>query len=134
MGRYYYGDIEGKFWFAVQSSYAPERFGAVAEDVYYYDDEEGKEVLDDSFVDFYIKDKKKVEREMKRIEKNLGDHVQKFKDFFDSLELGYNDKMMEEAGLDKDLLPEYADYILGKKILDYMNANEGEVCWINAEL
>ena len=29
MGRYYSGDIEGKFWFAVQSSTSPERFGAV---------------------------------------------------------------------------------------------------------
>ena len=29
MGRYYSGDIEGKFMFAIQSSDAPERFGAV---------------------------------------------------------------------------------------------------------
>ena len=28
MGRYYNGDVEGKFWFAIQSSNAPERFGA----------------------------------------------------------------------------------------------------------
>ena len=28
MGRYYYGDIEGKFMFAVQPSDAGERFGA----------------------------------------------------------------------------------------------------------
>lgn len=27
MGRYYSGDIEGKFWFAVQSSNAADRFG-----------------------------------------------------------------------------------------------------------
>ena len=27
MGRYYDGDISGKFWFAVQSSNAPARFG-----------------------------------------------------------------------------------------------------------
>ncbi len=29
MGRYYSGDIEGKFWFAVQSSYAADRFGVI---------------------------------------------------------------------------------------------------------
>ena len=29
MGRYYYGDIQGKFMFAVQPSNAHERFGAV---------------------------------------------------------------------------------------------------------
>ena len=28
MGRYYNGDVEGKFWFAIQGSDAPERFGA----------------------------------------------------------------------------------------------------------
>ena len=28
MGRYYSGDIEGKFWFAVQSSNAADRFGS----------------------------------------------------------------------------------------------------------
>jgi len=27
MGRYYYGDIDGKFWFGVQSSDAADRFG-----------------------------------------------------------------------------------------------------------
>ena len=27
MGRYYSGDINGKFWFALQSSNAPSRFG-----------------------------------------------------------------------------------------------------------
>ena len=29
MGRYYSGDIEGKFWFALQSSDAADRFGVV---------------------------------------------------------------------------------------------------------
>ena len=29
MGRYYSGDIEGKFWFAVQSSNAADRFGSI---------------------------------------------------------------------------------------------------------
>ncbi len=28
MGRYYDGDIEGKFWFGLQGSDAPKRFGA----------------------------------------------------------------------------------------------------------
>ena len=38
MGRYYYGDIEGKFWFAVQSSYAADRFGvgASCENMYHF--------------------------------------------------------------------------------------------------
>ena len=35
MGRYYYGDIEGKFWFAVQSSDAADRFGVIGEEPHY---------------------------------------------------------------------------------------------------
>ena len=31
MGRYYNGDIEGKFWFAVQSSDCADRFGSIGE-------------------------------------------------------------------------------------------------------
>ena len=31
MGRYYHGDIEGKFWFGVQPSDDPKFFGAVEE-------------------------------------------------------------------------------------------------------
>ena len=27
MGRYYNGDVEGKWWFGVQSSDTPEKFG-----------------------------------------------------------------------------------------------------------
>lgn len=34
MGRYYYGDIEGKFAFGIQSSYDPEEFGTKALELY----------------------------------------------------------------------------------------------------
>lgn len=36
MGRYYYGDIEGKFAFGIQSSYDPEEFGTKALEMYQY--------------------------------------------------------------------------------------------------
>ena len=40
MGRYYGGDIEGKFWFALQSSEAPMRFGGMMELSFsFYDDD-----------------------------------------------------------------------------------------------
>ena len=29
MGRYYTGDIEGKFWFGIQSSNSADRFGVI---------------------------------------------------------------------------------------------------------
>lgn len=34
MGRFYYGDIEGKFAFGIQSSYDPEEFGTKALELY----------------------------------------------------------------------------------------------------
>ena len=37
MGRYYSGDIEGKFWFAVQSSNAADRFGGIVKPYYFED-------------------------------------------------------------------------------------------------
>jgi len=40
MGRYYTGDIEGKFMFAIQPSNAPEIFGA--------------EVLDSNYVEYWV--------------------------------------------------------------------------------
>jgi len=36
MGRYYYGDIEGKFAFAIQSSYDPEFFGFNPIEIHYW--------------------------------------------------------------------------------------------------
>ena len=37
MGRYYNGDIEGKFWFAVQSSTDADFFGVVGSEPSYLD-------------------------------------------------------------------------------------------------
>jgi hypothetical protein len=44
MGRYYHGDIEGKFWFGVQSSNDAEYFGVEGNTNYlhYYFDEDNK--------------------------------------------------------------------------------------------
>ena len=44
MGRYYHGDIEGKFWFGVQSSTDAEFFGVEgnANFLHYYFDEDNK--------------------------------------------------------------------------------------------
>ena len=50
MGRYYNGDIEGKFWFGVQSSSAADRFGVTGhqpEILEYYFDEENLETIEE---------------------------------------------------------------------------------------
>lgn len=103
MGRYYSGDISGKFWFAVQSSDCADRFGVSGESPnvlnYYFgeDDLEG------------------VETEIANIEEALGDKVRIIDEFFASRE-SYNEKMLEEVGITAEELSEYADLELGKKI------------------
>ncbi len=110
MSRYYSGDIEGKFWFAVQSSDAADRFGVEGtkpETINYCFEEENLEG---------------VEEEIKVIEEKLGDKLQVIKDFFDK-NASYNDKMLEEAGISKEEISEYADLGLGIKIRDSIKEN-----------
>ena len=93
MGRYYNGDIDGKFWFALQGSDAADRFGVTGEApsvLSYYFDEENLE---------------EVEAEIKNIEDTLGDKLQVIEKFFETNN-GYNDKMLAEAGfIEIRLLP-----------------------------
>lgn len=104
MGRYYNGDIEGKLWFGVQSSYAPERFGSMAQ-------------LAFTFCEDDIPD---IEEEIASIKENLGEYKEKFDKFFDE-HPSYNEEMLISAGFPAGkiglLLSEYADLLLGEKIL-----------------
>lgn len=119
MGRYYHGDIEGKFWFAVQSSCAAERFGGEMCEPNYVDFIFGEEHLDD------------VNAEIKSIEDNLGEMKQKIDDFFGEGR-GYNDQMLLDAGIDPKYLSDYADLGLGIKIRDCI-IQQGS-CQFEAEL
>ena len=128
MGRYYNGDIEGKFWFAVQSSDAPSRFGATE--------------FEPSHINYYLDDLEEVEEELDRIHKNMMGNIEKLDDFFAQTN-GYNTPMIidwykkvyketinEERV--KDMLVEYADYQLGNQIAECIKEN-GE-CSMNCEL
>ena len=129
MGRYYNGDIEGKFWFAVQPSNAADRFGVCGEPPNYLEYYFDKENLSD------------VEEELKNIETNLGDFKQKLDDYFTERS-GYNDKALSEVlGFPntregdsklKYILGLYADYELGVKIRDCIKENGS--CCFEAEL
>lgn len=119
MGRYYSGDIEGKFWFAVQSSNAADRFGVSGSEpstIEYYFEEE---------------DLQGVEDEIQRIEETLGDKKKILDDFFESKDF-YNDKDLEALGITKKDLSEYADLGLGVKIRDCIK--EQGYCSFTAEL
>ena len=120
MGRYYSGDIEGKFMFAVQSSSAPERFGASENQDYisYY--------IDGSKID-------EVREEVKQIETEHADQVKRIEKMFVENN-GYNDSTMSKYGVTKEGLSEYADLRLGRQILEYLEENPHDGCSIQAEL
>ena len=113
MGRYYNGDIEGKFWFALQSSEAPSRFG--------------RDYYEPNYVEYYFDKEslKDIRKEIQRIKRTLGEYKKMFDEFFDNNN-GYNEEMLEKFFKKKkmdtskkqitEMLSEYADLGLGKKI------------------
>ena len=115
MGRYYNGDIDGKFWFALQDSNAADRFGVEGEqpDTLYYN--------------FQEEDLESVEEEIKNIEESLGDKLEIIENFFKERS-GYSDDELEKAGFTKDDLREYADLGLGKQIRDCIKET-GQCCF-----
>lgn len=110
MGRYYSGDIEGKFWVAVQPSYSADRFGVKG--------------VEPSILEycFTSDDIDSVKKGLKEIEDNLGDKLPLMQKFFNERDM-YNDtEVCNNVGIKEDevqyYLREYADYILGNKILN----------------
>ena len=130
MGRYYNGDIEGKFWFVVQSSDAADRFGSCG--------------YEPSYINYYFNKGhiNGIKKEIKAIKENIGEKELKILEKFFDENHGYNEQMLIEL-FEKKKLPktekdvmfmisEYADLGLGKKILKCINSY-GE-CSFSAEL
>lgn len=120
MGRYFFGDIEGKFWFGIQSSDAATRFSASAE-------------CEQSHIDYYFDEDhlQEVQDELKSIEDSLGDNLQKIEDFFSGKD-SYRDEELSKIGITNRMLGDYADYKLGKKI-EQCIIEQGQ-CQFEAEL
>lgn len=126
MGRYYNGDIDGKFWFAVQPSNAGERFGAKEISPYYIEYEIDRE---DSYND--------IVKELESIESN--DAIKRVDDMFKMLQLlktdGYNDDTLKQYGVKEKDIEEYADYELGKQIKNWFDDNpDRDVLSFQAEI
>lgn len=102
MGRYYNGDIEGKFWVAVQPSNAADQFGV---------DGTAPDYLD---YNFYEEDIPAVKYGIKKIEDRLD--YKKVHGFFDKVDW-YSQDDLEKANIKKEEVRDYADLCLGKKIL-----------------
>lgn len=124
MGRYYSGDIEGKFWFGVQNSDAADRFGVAGQEP--------------NYIEYYFTrdNLKDVEEELENIKKELGVHViGMLEQWFDSKVSDYG-SLEEYLNMDKNqtqaVLSEYADYILGVKIANHIKNNDE--CSFTAEL
>lgn len=122
MGRYYNGDIEGKFWFAIQSSNAPERFGAFERDPGYIDYSIDRESLPE------------IIEEIKSIESNPKVQLlMKLCDESDTISI--TDAWQKENGVSREDLAEYADLTLGRKIRDFFESDsDNEYCEIQADL
>jgi hypothetical protein len=119
MGRYFTGMIEGKFWFALQSSTAADRFGVTYNEP--------------SFVEYYYTedDLEGVEEEIQNIRDFLLNKEFILDDFFNGVG-GYTDKDIADLGVSAKELSEYADLKLGIKIRDCIK--EEGYCTFDAEL
>lgn len=119
MGRYYNGDIEGKFWFALQSSNAASRFGG--------------EEIEPNYIEYYFDEDHldAVNEEIENIQDSLGDKIKVLDAFFKE-GAGYNDKTLEELGVTNKELNDYADLGMGIQIRDCIEGSGS--CSFEAEL
>ena len=123
MGRYYEGDINGKFMFGVQASNAADRFGV-----------EGIEPNYLTYT-FYEENLPKVEEELKDIEETIGlNNLVKLTNFFNTCKF-YDEKELSKEGLLNiwsKYKSDYADYQLGIQIRDCIK--QQGFCVFKAEL
>ena len=124
MGRYYDGDISGKFWFGVQSSTDAEFFGVQGHTTHlsYF---------------FQEDDKYNIKEGIFNCEKYLKGYKKKLDDFFDDRESYNNEMLMPILGVATEedvtrILAWYARLQLGRQIYDCI-LEKGE-CDFEAEL
>ena len=123
MGRYYSGDIEGKFWFGVQNSDDASFFGG--------------EELEPSGIEYLFNrdDLKSIEHGLSRCRKKLGAVEMKLDSFFEKNK-SYSDVRLAKAiGKDvaelRTILEWYARLELGRKIHAYVKGHDE--CYFTAE-
>ena len=129
MGRYYRGDIEGKFAFGVQSSKAADRFGVEGEppnELYYYFSEDN--------LDSLVKELNRIEDSFSVEKRNA---LLAYFDLYtlENIAPMSFDAYLEKGGVERlntNEVVEYVDYRLGKEILQCIKET-GE-CHFTAEL
>ena len=120
MGRYYSGDINGKFMFAVQRTDAGTRFGATEQEAYIVEYAVNREQYN------------RIQKELESILKTGSvDRVNKMFDEHNS----YNNERMKEYNVTDSDLEQYADYVLGSKMKDWFDKNTDlDTLYYTAEL
>ena len=125
MGRFFDGDISGKFWFAVQASNDADFFGVQG--------------IEPNYLEYYFtkdSDRQGINKGIKVCTKKLGKNKEKLDLFFKQHE-GYNDKELAKylkvsKNKTKELLIWYARLELGNKIKECVD-EQGD-CSFTAEL
>ena len=120
MGRYYFGSIEGKFWFGIQNSCAANRFGVIGQPPDYLE------------YHFDTDDLENVESEIKNIEEELKDKLSILDEFYDVMSVDKPELEIIVKQMDDDIISDYADLVLGRKIRDCIKTNG--CCDFTAEL
>ena len=117
MGRWYTGDIEGKFWFGLQSSTAADRFGV--------------SYNEPSYVEYYFSedDLQGVQEEIENILEDLGEKIEVMDKYFGS---NNSSDMLTESGISTKEIGDYADLLLGIQIKECIEGS-GQ-CIFQAEL
>ena len=126
MGRYYNGDIEGKFWFGIQSSDDASFFGGT--------------ISEPSEIDYHFNSKKDlstVEDGLKICIEKLGANKDLLDNFFKEHD-SYNNKMLQDTyGWSekeaREHLEWYARLELGEKIFKCLKEDEEGYCNFTAE-
>ena len=124
MGRYYHGDINGKFQFAVQSSADADFFGVKGYQPEHF------------FYNFEKDDLANVEKGIEDCKKELRDYREKMDKFFKNKDYFNRDDLQEVLGTDEDkvrnLLKWNARLHLGNEIKSCIEKNNQ--CHFEAEL
>tara|TARA_R100001443_G_scaffold1863_8_gene6445 strand:- start:1917 stop:2318 length:402 start_codon:yes stop_codon:yes gene_type:complete len=133
MGRYYNGDVEGKFWFAVQPSNAHEQFGAEQ-----YEPEPSE-------IPYKIENKPIILNRLIEIENKMGLYLEAAHSFFEQ-KICYNTEELQlyfkNYGLNcknedvaRNIIGDYADWLLGIELLEYfIKYPDEDTIYLDAEL
>ena len=127
MGRYYSGDINGKFMFGVQPSNAPERFGCRddnATTIHYSIDKDDIDICKNELDNIKNNVKELFDIDIDEIHKKYYEEKDQFE-----LSKYMNDKAKK---LKDTFYSEFADYLLGMKIYNCLLEN-GE-CVFDADI